>query len=178
MDEASFRSGRRGEHLIADRVPPDRLAHWLRDALTGADHAGEPEVVWEDRGSQVLLHVAKLQVRMRANALIVAIDTETAEFGAAPLVVRFVLGTTRGAAALVASTDEAIHGDPRVAARWGPLFRAVVWAALARLAEVHAGQRGLQPRAMAIQGDQLRLSPAPAVSVRGLAEVHRRGSPR
>jgi hypothetical protein len=177
-DDASPRSGARVGYRLADRVSTDRLAQWLRDALTGAEHAGAPAVIWEDRGAQVLLHVGKLQVHTRGTALIVAVDTETEEFGRAPLIVRFVLGSARDAASLVASSDEVVHGDPRVAARWGPQFRSVVWAAIVRMAEAHAGERGLQARAMSILGDHLRLTaePAPALSLRSRAIAHRKGA--
>jgi hypothetical protein len=87
----------------------------------------------------------------QGNVLIVAVDTESAEFGVAPLIVRFVFGSEQEPAFLVAATDETALGHPQVAARWGDLFRDVIWAAFARLAQVSAA--GKTPAG-------LRLSPA------------------
>jgi hypothetical protein len=164
VDDASIGSTRKVRRRLPDRVATDVLAQHLRDALTGSANAGQPEVVWEDRGSQVLLHVARLQVRTLGDALVVAIDTATAELGSAQLIVRLVFGTGRDPASLVASSDEVVQGDPHLAARWGPLFRDVVWSALVRLSEAHAGDRGMQARRISILGDHVRFTAQPAAS--------------
>jgi hypothetical protein len=175
VGDANIGPARQRRPPIPDRVDTDAVAQGLRDALTGSANAGLPAVVWEDRGSQVLLHVASLQVRTLDTALVVAIDTETAELGRAQLIVRLVFGTGRDPAALVASSDEVVHGDPRLAARWGPLFRDVVWSAIVRMSEAHAGERGMQARAISILGDHVRFTAKPAASVRALAVKHRQG---
>jgi hypothetical protein len=172
IDHVDFRPITRPGYRVPDRIAADSLTEWLRDALTGREHVGAPAVVWEDRDARVLLHVAKLQVRTAKTALVVAIDTETEEFGVAPLVVRFVFGTARSAAALVAATDEEVLGHPQVAARWGELFRSVIWAAIVRLSEAHAGERGQRPRSMSILGDHLRLASEPPVDVAAIARAH------
>lgn len=173
-DDARLRAARRFD----DRVPTDTLVGWIRDAITGTEHAGQPVVVWEDRGAQVALHVGKLQVRTLPRALVVAIDTETEEFGVAPLVLRLAFGSGRDPAPLVASTDEDVQGDPRIAARWGPLFRSVVWAAIVRLSEAHAAERGQRARTISILGDHVRLTAESGVSLRALALEHRSRPPR
>jgi hypothetical protein len=152
----------------------ESLAQWLRDAIIGPAHAGQAAVLWEDRGSQVLMDVASLRVRTAGQALVVAIDTETAEYGRAPLVVRLVFGGGRDPAALVAASDEVVHGDERIAARWGDLFRGVVWSAIVRLSEAHARERGMQARSISILGDHLRFAAAPPASVPALAAEHRK----
>jgi hypothetical protein len=157
---------------MPDRMSSGAVAEWLRAAITGPEFAGKPAVVWDDRGSQVLLHVGKLTVRTRDTALIVAIDTETEEFGVAPLIVRFLFGTARDPAPLVAATDDDVHGDPQVAARWGELFRDVVWAALVRLSAAHAEERGMRAQSMSIVGDHLRLAAKPPESLEMLAATH------
>jgi len=151
----------------------DALSQRLREALTGSAHAGEPSVLWEDRGSRVLLHVATLQVHSLDHALVVEIVTETAELGPAPLIVRLVFGGGRDPASLVASSDEEVHGDPLVAARWGPLFRSVIWSAIVRLSEAHADERGMQSRTISILGDHLRFTAQPVAFVPALAEARR-----
>lgn len=132
-------------------VATDAITKAFQDAVCGPAHLGSPEVIWSDGGAQILLHAAKLRAITQGNVLIVAVDTESAEFGVAPLIVRFVFGSEQEPAFLVAATDETALGHPQVAARWGDLFRDVIWAAFARLAEVSAA--GKTPAG-------LRLSPA------------------
>ena len=132
-------------------VATDTITKTFQDAVCGPAHLGSPEVIWSDGGAQILLHAAKLRAIVQGNVLVVAVDTESAEFGAAPLIVRFAFGSEQEPAFLVAATDETALGHPQVAARWGDLFRDVIWAAFARLAQVSAA--GKIPAG-------LRLSPA------------------
>jgi hypothetical protein len=132
-------------------VATDAITKAFQDAVCGPAHTGSPEVIWSDGGAQILLHAGKLRAVTQGSVLIVAVDTESAEFGVAPLIVRFVFGSEQEPAFLVAATDETALGHPQVAARWGDLFRDVIWAAFARLAEVSAA--GQTPAG-------LRLSPA------------------
>jgi hypothetical protein len=132
-------------------VATDTITKAFQDAVCGPAHLGSPEVIWSDGGAQLLLYAAKLRAITQGNVLIVTVDTESAEFGIAPLIVRFVFGSEQQPAFLVAATDETALGHPQVAARWGDLFRDVIWAAFARLAEVSAA--GQTPAG-------LRLSPA------------------
>ncbi len=71
----------------------------------------------------------------------VAVDTESAEFGVAPLIVRFAFGSDGGPTSLIAATDASALGHPQVAARWGDLFRDVIWAAIARLVAARLRRR-------------------------------------
>lgn len=134
-------------------APLADLTAALQAALTGPANLGAPVVVWSDRGAQVLLDVAHLHVTTVPSALVVGVDTTTVEFGTAPLVVRFVLGQEAAGGALVASTDADALGHPDVAARWGALFRDVVWAALLRYVDAHARSQGLRAASLAVRAD-------------------------
>jgi hypothetical protein len=133
------------------------LATAVRDALTGPAHRGQPVVVWSDRDSEILLLLERLQVKTLTGTVVVAVDTESAEFGLAPLIVRFVFGGADDPAPLVAATDEGVLGHPAVASRWGALFRDVVWAAIVRLSVASAAERGLRPSAIVVDHDQIGL---------------------
>lgn len=148
----------------------ERLAGIFRDGLCGPQHGGSPEVIWTDGGAQLVLHVGKLQVRAVESTLLVAVDTESAEFGTVPLIVRFVFGTEGGPASLVAATDAKALGHPQVAARWGDLLRDVIWAAFARLIEVEGS--GNPPTGIKVGADQLRIEFEDPFSVVALAETH------
>ena len=164
-----------GGPAASEALATDVLGTALRAALVGPSNVGAPAVVWSDRGSQLLLHVDKLQVRTATSTLIVAVDTESVEFGVVPLIVRFILGDPKGPAPLVASSDPTALGHPQVAARWGTLFRDVVWAALARLVDQQAKNRSMVPGSMEIGPQGLRLNPQPAFDVADLAVEHVRG---
>lgn len=151
-------------------MPRDALAEALRAALCGPKHAGSPEVLWSDRGSQILLHVDKLQVHLAKATVVVAVDTESAEFGVAPLIVRFAFGSDHGPTSLIAATDASALGHPQVAARWGDLFRDVVWAAIARL--VAARSEGAAPGGLAVRPGELAIAVQPAFSAVDLAVTH------
>ena len=169
-------NSRRTKFQVSDRVAANTLSQVLRDALTGPNHRGAPEVVWEDRGSQVLLHVGRLQVRTLDAAVVVAVDVETAEFGESQLIVRFVFGKGRDPATFVASSDERVGGRPLVAARWGThLYRNVIWAALMRMVETHADEREMRPGRITVGKDQIRLTAEPPLPLplAELAALHR-----
>ncbi|HEX5089105.1 MAG TPA: hypothetical protein VFV89_14955 [Nocardioides sp.] len=168
-DSALSASAAAGQGAVG-RVSTAVLASSFRDALTGPKHVGSPEVVWTDGGSQIVLHVGKLQVRTVDSTVVVAVDTESEEFGVAPLMTRFVFGAERGPASLVAATDARALGHPQVAARWGELFRDVVWAAFARLVEVVGD--GRTPVAIRVGSDQLEIAFEKPVSVVSLATTH------
>lgn len=148
----------------------EELAAAFRDAVCGPANLGRPEVIWSDGGSQILLHVGELQARTAGATLVVAVDTESAEFGVAPLIVRFVFGTDKGPASLVAATDDQALGHTQVAARWGDLFRDVIWAALTRLIDVRTADE--PPGAIQLSADGLRLAVQKPFSAVDLAGEH------
>ena len=156
--------------VTARAVATDTITKAFQDAVCGPAHLGSPEVIWSDGGAQILLHVGKLQAIPQGNVLVVAVDTESAEFGVAPLVVRFVFGSEQDPGFLVAATDETALGHPQVAARWGELFRDVIWAAFARLAEVSAA--GSSPAGVRVRPDGLELLTQEPVPVLQLARDH------
>ncbi|MFI5706616.1 hypothetical protein [Kribbella sp. NPDC051620] len=166
-----------GADARRDELRVDVVTAALQNALTGSRNAGASAVVWSDRGSQIVLHVGKLQLRALQNTIVVAVDTESAEFGVAPLIVRFVFGGRQDPASLVAATDEGALGHPAIAARWGTLFRDVIWAALVRLLVSHADSHGLAPASVEIGPDRFLFGARQEVSVRELAEQHHRARP-
>lgn len=153
-------------------VPGRNLAQSLRDALTGPAHLGATEVLWNDRGSKLIMDVGSLQVHTGDGSLVIAVDTRTAEFGTAPLIVRFAFGTPQDATTLVATTDATALGHPLLAARWGGLFRDVVWSAIVRFLVARAADRKLAPTAVQLTPDGLTLQLDQHVVLADLARTH------
>ncbi len=162
-----------GRTAEVQELPSEALAQALRAALCGPDHVGAPEVIWNDRGAQILLHVGKLQVHLAKATVVVAVDTESVEFGIAPLIVRFAFGPDGGPTSLIAATDASALGHPQVAARWGDLFRDVIWAAIARLVATRSG--GAAPGGLTVRPGTLAITVQPAFSAVDLAVAHVRG---
>jgi len=70
---------------------------------------------------------------------------ESDQTGRGSLIVRLVFGNQEDAAGLFATTDEVVRGQPALAARWGSIFRDLVWSALLGLSRDHAVERGQAP---------------------------------
>jgi hypothetical protein len=157
-------------------VPTQALTPALRDAITGPAHLGASMVVWSDRGSQLIMYVGKLVVQSLDTALVVAVDTESTEFGTQPLIVRFAFGSPQDPTTLVVATDNTALGHPLIAARWGDLFRGVVWAALVRYAVAQAGTKGLVPTGWHVSSEGLTMHAEEPVSLPELARAHVRAA--
>ena len=174
LDPNPGRAPRRLAYRVPDRLEASDLAVRLKLALAGNDPSVEitptsngrtgslgsapsQVLVWEDAGDEVLVHLESLHVRVLPQALVIGVDLESDQTGRGPVVVRFVLGAVDDMAGLIASTDEVAHGNAMLAARWGSVFREVVWATLVGTVEEHAKERGLAPQALVAVDGQLRL---------------------
>lgn len=170
---------RRLRYRVPDSLDESGLAARLRAALVGhsATSTGdEAAVLWEDRGDQVLVHVASLQVRMVQQVLVVAVDMETDQTGRAPLILRFLFGATTDAAGLVPATEDLPHGNPILAARWGRIFQDVIWAGVLGTARDHAAERDSVPKFIHVLDGHITLqSSAPVALARQAIRAHELG---
>jgi hypothetical protein len=132
-------------HIPDHFSEPELASHLsLRLAGTPADGSLLPagtapplQVVWVDRGDEVLVHLDSTQVRVRDTTLLISVDLETDQTGRTPLVVVLAMGDTADPAGLVVTTDEYPRGNGALAARWGKSLQAAVWASLLGLARDH-----------------------------------------
>lgn len=168
-----------GDILLTDStqvLSSDALRASILAALAGSEQPGESHIVWRDRAAEIVLDLTSLRVQTKSGLVVVAIETESAEFGRAPLIVRFVVAEPDGASTLVGATDENAHGHPSVVARWGDLFRDVVWAAMVRKVVAHAEGLDAHPRGVCASDQGLHIE----IDIRGVIEVveeHRRHGP-
>jgi hypothetical protein len=158
---------------IPDTFTPASLANELRLRIAGAPADGSvpaplssPVIVWADAGSEALVHLDSIQVRMLPGTLLVSLDFETDQTGRSPLIVALTLSADpKDPAGLVAATDEYPRGDGRLAARWGRAFQAAAWASLLSIAQDHAAQRSLAPRNISVGPNGLTLQAGPPLSI-------------
>lgn len=159
----------------------DELVDLIRAALApGVRSRRELEprlVLWDDAGSQALLHLDSVAARFIEGAVVVSADFETQQTGIAPLIVTFALAPAGDEAGLVAVSDEFARGHPLLVSRWGATFRETIWAALLATARNHAQARGLVPTGLHVVDDALLFASEPAASL-GAAVVPARMAER
>jgi hypothetical protein len=149
---------------VGDTLTEADLTVRIRSALTGPNLTQPGEaIIWQDAGDEVLVHLSTLQIRLVPPAAFAAIDLESDQTGRGTLIVRFVFG--KDPAGLFATTDEVVRGHPQLAARWGPIFRDLIWCALTRLSSDHAAERGLAPLQLSITSGNLQFHASKSLSL-------------
>jgi hypothetical protein len=158
---------------IPDSFTEATLATELAHRLVGRAASQTPvlstarfpsKVIWEDAGSEVLVHLDSVQTKLADGLLLVSADFECDQTGRTPLVAVFALTNGADAAGLFATTDELPRGNGLLAARWGIIFQDAVWAALTSLISDHAAERKLFPLALISTGGQLNLRSGPPIT--------------
>jgi hypothetical protein len=120
------------------RLDERELTRAVVDALAGG--AGEHQaVVWATQGSEVVLHLDSVGVRLTRGGLLVQLDCETDETGRVPQLISLALPLPGEPPNFVAATELAPGGDVQLANRWGPALQDAVWAAVIRVARTDAG---------------------------------------
>ena len=132
-----------------------RLAGVAADG-SGTVPGAASQVVWVDRGDEVLVHLDSVATQISGQTVLVSIDLECDQTGRTPLIVAFALGDS-DTAGLIVATDEYPRGNGLLASRWGTAVQAAAWSALLSLASDHASERSLEPLGLAVSGGQLHL---------------------
>ena len=165
---------------------PDRFTEALLIPQLAARLAGRPangvtpkspatipgtaaQVVWVDAGSDVLVHLDSIKVQLADGSLAVSVDLECDQTGRSALVVVFALGKPGDLAGLLAVTDDLPRGNGILAARWGTILQASVWAALLSLLGDYAAERHATPAGFAAGSGALALlaDASPAILTTG-----------
>ena len=144
--------------LNGTEIGPLLAARLAGDAAdgSGAVRATASQIVWVDRGDELLVHLDSVATQISGQTVLVSIDLECDQTGRTPLVVAFALGSSE-TAGLIAATDEYPRGNGLLASRWGAAVQSAAWSAMLSLASDHASERSLEPRGLAVNGGQLHL---------------------
>jgi hypothetical protein len=129
--------------------------------------AGTPpptKVIWVDHGNEVLVHLDSTTVRILDRSVLVSVDLETDQTGRTPLVCSFAVSGAGELGGLVATTDELPRGLGSLASAWGQQLQSAVWSSLMGLANDHASERSLTPRALSAAAGTLSLSAGTALT--------------
>ncbi len=132
-----------------------------------ATPAGTPlptKVIWIDHGNEVLVHLDSTSVRILDRTVLVSVDLETDQTGRTPLVCSFAVSGAGELGGLVATTDELPRGLGSLASAWGQQLQSAVWSSLMGLANDHAVERSLTPRALSAAAGTLSLQAGAALT--------------
>lgn len=131
-------------------IPAAQLSALLRDAvwsiLGTPDPQGPGTVLWEDRGSALLLSPVGLKARCGQGFLLVELPVSCEETGTTGVIVTFGLRKDVGAGAVL-TAERPPRGPRRVVDRWGDSLIALATRALQAL--VHAWARGMGAKMVA-----------------------------
>ena len=129
--------------------------------------AGTPpltKVIWVNHGNEVLVHLDSTVVRILDRTVLVSVDLETDQTGRTPLVCSFAVSGAGELGGLVATTDELPRGLGSLASAWGQQLQSAVWSSLMGLANDHAAERSLSPRALSAAAGTLSLHAGAALT--------------
>jgi len=165
-------------YKVPDTFTASQLPAALAVRLMGTPANGVPvtqtaaakSVIWVDGSSEVLVHLDSTQVRILEGMLLVSVDLETDQTGRSPLVCTYALNTSGNAAGLLATTEEYPRGEALLASCWGQQLQQAIWSSLLLLANDHADERGLAPRALIANAGALRLAAGAPVAVAPVAK--------
>jgi hypothetical protein len=122
-----------------------------------APGAHTPAVVWVDAGSEVVVYLDSVKVKIAGSTLMVSIDLECDQTGRTPLIATLALAAPGDPAGLLAVTDDLPRGNGVLAARWGGAVISAVWAAMLGLVQDFASERNLAPAGFAASNGMLLL---------------------
>lgn len=126
-------------------------------------------VIWVDGGSEVLVHLDSVQVKITDRMILVSIDLETDQTGRTPLVTAFAVGGQGDPLGLLAVTDELPHGNGLLAGRWGTAVRNACWAALLAILNDFAASQHQAPNGISAIGSNAHFIAGPPIVIPGPA---------
>lgn len=122
------------------------------------------KVIWVDHGNEVLVHLDSTAVRILDRMVLVSVDLETDQTGRTPLVCSFAVSGAGELGGLVATTDQLPRGLGSLASAWGQQLQSAVWSSLMGLANDHAAERSMTPRALSAAAGTLSLHAGTALT--------------
>lgn len=163
-------------YTIPDQLGEAELTAQISVRLTGtpangvplpaaaAGTAGPTSVIWVDHGNEVLVHLDSTAVKILDRMVLVSVDLETDQTGRTPMVCSFAVSGVGELGGLIATTDELPRGDGVLASAWGQQLQSAVWSSLMGLANDHAEERSLAPRALSASAGSLSLQAGAALT--------------
>ncbi|WP_461124406.1 hypothetical protein [Saccharothrix stipae] len=99
-------------------------------------------VVWRRNGSELLVHLAAVEVHLEVGIVVVLVPVRCDQTGNAMVTVAFAVGDDQRPAGMLAATEEQPRGPALVVDLWGEALTAFAWQALLGAAAGVAGSSG------------------------------------
>lgn len=159
------------EGEIAQTIDVDeKNARRLFAAALGVDDRRRKKpVIWEQAGSELLVHLHLVRVAVLDGIILVGIPVETVETGRTEVTVAFGVGTPERLAGMVVTTEAKPRGPAAIVDLWGEALTAFAWQTLLDVIErlaattgVDTGGAPLLPGALFAERGRLGLIPQAA----------------
>lgn len=153
-----------GEVVEPIDVVNDDLQELIYTALGVTDKRRRNQVIWEQAGSELLVHLGKTRVQVLNGTIIVGLTVESNESGLVEVAIPFAVGRPNRLAGMVVTTEPKPRGPTIIIDRWGEALIAAAWQAvldvigtLSSLAGVDDEGSPLLPGAIVAEDNRLRV---------------------
>jgi len=119
-----------GEVLDPIEVRNDDLQALMLSAVGVTDKRRRNQVIWEQAGSELLVHLARTRVQVVKGLVIVGMTVETNQSGKVEVTIPFAVGRPDRLAGMVVTTEPKPRGPTLIIDRWGDALIAAAWQAL------------------------------------------------
>jgi hypothetical protein len=164
-----------GEVLSPIDVGNDDFQALVHSALGVDERSKRDQVVWEQAGSALLVHLGETRVQALDGLILVGLTVEANETGRVQVTIPFAVGRTDRLAGMVVTTEPKPRGPSIIIDRWGESLIATAWRAVLDVIGSLTAQAGvdeegtpLLPGAIVAENNLLRVvAQAPQVFERG-----------
>jgi hypothetical protein len=130
---------------VADTIVVDQKdVEQLFSTALGVDNRRRKKpVIWEQAGSELLVHLHRVRVAVLDGLILIGIPVETVETGRAEVTVAFAVGTPDRLAGMVATTEAKPRGPAAIVDLWAEALTAFAWQTLLDVVERLAARTGV-----------------------------------
>jgi hypothetical protein len=119
-----------GEVLDPIEVRNDDLQELIHTALGVTDKRRRNQVIWEQAGSELLVHLGETRVQVLKGMVLVGLTVESNESGKVEVTIPFAVGRTDRLAGMLVTTEPKPRGPTIIIDRWGESLIAAAWQGL------------------------------------------------
>jgi hypothetical protein len=119
------------------------LERLVLSAVGVEDKRGRHQVIWEQAGSELLVHLERTRLAVLEGLVLVGLTVETVETGRVEVTVPFAVGRPERLAGMVVTSDTQPRGPVIVVDRWGDALIAAAWQALVDVISTIAARTGV-----------------------------------
>lgn len=119
-----------GEVVDPIEVRNDDFQELIYTAFGVTDKRRRNQVIWEQAGSELLVHLGRTRVQVVEGLIIVGLTVESNESGQVEVTIPFAVGRPDRLAGMVVTTEPKPRGPTIIIDRWGESLIAAAWQAV------------------------------------------------